>query len=139
MIKKDRNSLKKRIKKMEHIARLSGHVGKIKPSHMLNIPELRELIHPHNDVAFHVFTIKTVEDGLVPLVMIDIFYGGRLISIDLSRLELSKEIQIFLTSLNILPRQYFHRIKNAVSDKFVPEDINIVSDVEEYYPTCYPN
>lgn len=130
---------KEEIQKMEKIARLSGHVGVIKPSHMLKISELRDVVHPYHEVAFHILTIKVLEDGEMPFVTIDIFSEDKLVTIDLAKLRLSKKMKSYINSLNVLPRKYFKRVANIVSDKCVLPDIEIITDEpEEYCPTCTP-
>jgi len=130
---------RRRIQKMELVARLSGHVGIIKPSHVLNTPELKGLFHPNDEVAFHVLTIKVLQDGPMPFVTVDIFSDGRLITIDLSKLTLGKKLKSYLNALDVLPRGYFKLVKNIVSDKCIPSDIDIITDdMDEYYPTCKP-
>jgi len=62
-----------------------------------------------------------------------------LITIDLSKLTLGKKLKSYLNALDVLPRGYFKLVKNIVSDKCIPSDIDIITDdMDEYYPTCKP-
>ncbi|MDD2680567.1 MAG: hypothetical protein PHE20_00515 [Patescibacteria group bacterium] len=130
---------KKRIQKMEVAARACGHTGKIKKSHILRIPEIRNILHPDQEVAFHVLTVKVLEDGLIPLVTIDVFVKDKMITIDLAKLQLSRANKCFLNSLNVLPRRYFKNIENTISNKDVLFGESLVGYTEEYYPSCAAN
>jgi len=128
-----------KIKKMEKIARAMEHIGTIKLSHIFNLSELRDILHPNEEVAFHIMTLKVLDDGNMPLVVIDIFVKNKLVTIDLSKLILNKEIENYFISMKVLPKNYFRRMRRFSEAISSFPDIEIVGDVGEYYPTCYPN
>lgn len=129
----------KRIQLMETAARACGHTGKIKKSHILRIPEIRNILCPHQEVAFHVLTLQVLEDGPIPLVTIDVFVKDKMITIDLAKLQLSRANKCFLNSLNVLPRRYFKNIENTISNRDVLFGESLVGYTEEYYPSCAAN
>lgn len=115
MGKNQKNTVK--IREMEEIARALGHTAEIRKGHIFRIPEIRNVFHPNQAVAFNIYTLKVLEDGLMPLVVIDIFINGEIATIDLSKLRLSLANKRIFNSLKILPENYFEEIENKVFEK----------------------
>ncbi len=128
VLKEVTQSLK--IKRMEIVARTLGHTGKIKKSHIFRIPEIRNIFRPNENVAFHGYTLKVLEDGSVPLVIIDIFVHGKMVTIDLAKLQLSQANKCFFNDLNVLPEDYFKNIENVVFNKAAFSGADIISENE---------
>jgi hypothetical protein len=96
-----------------------GYVGIIKEGPIFGLPELKHILCPGKKVGFLPKTLNVLveglkpEDGLVPLVLINVITENKLIIIDLAKLKLSKKNKNYLISLKILPANYFQKV-----DKF---------------------
>ncbi|MBN2884712.1 hypothetical protein JXE04_02190 [Patescibacteria group bacterium] len=137
LIKKERE----RICKLENAARAMGMTGIIKPSHVLRLPGLRDILHPNEEVLILIPTVKVFEDKDVPLVLIDIIVRGKITTIDLAKLDLSKKNQNILIDSGVLPKRYFSRIRNNASETMQGDysDPGMLDYEVEYIPTSTPN
>lgn len=132
---------------LQCIAIATGMMAQVKASHIFSLPEIRELILPREYVPFLVPTLKVFEEGTqdedVPLVLIDIIVGGKIFTIDLAKLNLSKKHQAMLSSTEVLPEGYFEEIKSIASETmqgdYSDPGMLCYKQEEEYIPTSSPN
>lgn len=92
---------------------------KIKPSHLFNDPELRELYHPHDRVVVlpETLSVETPRRELLPIVLIKVRpvkNPEAIMAISLDKLVLTKSQRKFFSKTNQLPPAYFKRISSVI-------------------------